>query len=286
MNIRLNIIFFSWLLITCVVNSWATEFQSPRVAALGGAGRASPLSTDAIYINPSFIPQIPLHVLSVNYLSYHGSAQNYYDTSGRVLNAAFQDGSKGSYFQAGVGYTKFTHGTMIHGAVAAELSQNLSLGVSVKALRPQYEVSDLKFNGSVSMTWILSKNIRAAVIGDNVLRSAMSQNLLRELTLATKFGFSQDLGIFIDPHWYPDLGQYPESFGFEAGIEYFVSEVVCLRAGGYRNSKPNFQSERTNGLGGGLGLVFPRTAIDYSYSRQLGNPRSGFAHNVALSLYF
>ena len=32
----------------------ASDYQSPRTAALGGAGHASPLLNDAIYLNPSF----------------------------------------------------------------------------------------------------------------------------------------------------------------------------------------------------------------------------------------
>ena len=286
MGMRVGVLCSMILMSGLISHCLASEFQSPRVAALGGAGRASPLSTDATFINPSFIPQIPLHVISVNYLLYQGQGGDYFQDTGRILNAAFQDGSKGAYFQAGVGYTKFSRGSMIHTAIATELSPNLTLGLSVKALRPQYEGNNLRFNGSLSMTWNLAKALRIAVIADNVLKSAASQNLIRELILGTRVGFSEDLALFVDPHWYPDLGSYPQSFGLESGVEWFVSNVVCLRAGGYKNARPNFQSQLANGVAAGLGFVLPRTAIDYSYSRQLSQKNQGFAHNVAISLYF
>ena len=264
----------------------ASEFQSPRVAALGGAGRASPLSTDAIYLNPSYIPQIPLHVISLNYLNYKGISGDYYAPKGYILNAAFQDGTRGSYFQAGLGYTRLTNGSMFHLGVAAEINANWSVGVSAKLLQPRFQFMNQVVNGSLSMTWVLSKMVRAAVIADNLFKSGLDQGLLREVTLAMKFGFGPDLSLFIDPHWYPDLGSYPETFGGEFGIEYFVTDIICLRAGGFKNSKPNFQSQRRDGAAVGIGFVLPRTAIDYSYSRVLGSQKLGDAHNVALSLYF
>ena len=38
---------------------WAADFQSPRTAALGGAGHAAPMLNDAIYLNPSFVSFMP-----------------------------------------------------------------------------------------------------------------------------------------------------------------------------------------------------------------------------------
>jgi hypothetical protein len=264
----------------------ASEFQSPRVAAMGGAGRAGPLSTDAIYLNPSYIPHIPLHVLSLNYINYRGAGGDYYAPTGHVLNAAFQDGTKNSFFQAGLGYTRFTQGAMFHLGVAAEVNPNWSIGISAKLIQPNFQYLSQIVNGSLSMTWVIAKMFRAAVIADNLLKTGLDQGLLREVTLATKFSFGSDVSLYVDPHWYPDLGRYPDSFGLEAGLEVFLSEIICFRAGAFRNSKPNFQSQRREGAALGLGFVFPRTAIDYSISRGLGKAQLGYAHNVAISVYF
>src|SRR4051812_23643954 len=51
---------------------WASDFHSPRTAALGGAGHAGPLLNDGVYLNPSFASFLPSYSVSGNLLLFHG----------------------------------------------------------------------------------------------------------------------------------------------------------------------------------------------------------------------
>src|ERR1700733_8413006 len=84
----------------------ASDFHSPRTAALGGAGHAGPLLTDSIYLNPSYASFIQSYIVSLNYGFFRGNPQpdGTYAEHGHLVNAAVQDGEN-SLFQAGVGAT-------------------------------------------------------------------------------------------------------------------------------------------------------------------------------------
>src|SRR5690348_2766114 len=75
----------------------ASDFHSPRTDALGGAGHASPLLGDAIYLNPSFTSFIQTHSLSLNYLVYGAGQTNspygVIDYYGHNINVSVLDGS-------------------------------------------------------------------------------------------------------------------------------------------------------------------------------------------------
>ena len=87
---------------------FASDFLSPRTAALGGAGHAGPLLNDAIYVNDSYISLLPTFSVAGNYGwgNYSDGSYKY-----RLQNASIQDGNPTDLFQAGIAYTKRDDGT-------------------------------------------------------------------------------------------------------------------------------------------------------------------------------
>src|SRR5689334_537537 len=96
------------LLLGLCVSANASDFHSPRTAALGGAGHAGPLLNDAIYLNPSYASLLPAYSISANYVAFRGTEtlpDDSHPYSGNNFNLSVQDGHTEA-FQAGLGYTR------------------------------------------------------------------------------------------------------------------------------------------------------------------------------------
>ena len=87
--------------------AFSSDFQSPRTAALGGAGHAGPVLNDAIYLNPSFTAFLQSYGLAINYIRALRPAPHPH------YNLSVLDG-RSELFQAGVGYTRREHNNFIH----------------------------------------------------------------------------------------------------------------------------------------------------------------------------
>src|SRR4051812_17667173 len=73
----------------------ASDFQSARTAALGGAGHAAPLLNDSIYLNPSFESFLPTYTGAANYFNHSAGAvdaEGSHELHGRGWNASLHDG--------------------------------------------------------------------------------------------------------------------------------------------------------------------------------------------------
>jgi len=250
----------------------ASDFQSPRTVALGGAGRAGPLLNDAILLNPSFAAFLKERVSAgVTYNTFaptRDSSSSQPVGQGRNYQVSLQDG-RSPLFEAGLAYTQFTDGSMIHVGASRNFLQRMGFGLGAK-FQMSPDSSRVVSDGSFSVTGVITPEIQAALVVDNLFQSGSAQRagLYREVALGTKFNLMQMLLLYLDPHYTPDL---PESlgkkFGYEVGAELVVFKDVFLRTGLFRDSRA--QAIRTYGSGWGLGggWLGPKISFDLGFAR-------------------
>lgn len=279
---------FSFAILFITALSLASDFQSPRTAALGGAGHAAPLLTDSIYLNPSYVSFIPAYVFSTNYGFYRGDQQasGNYASHGHILNVAIQDG-RNEFFQAGVGGTLKEDSKLLNVGASKSILKILGIGFGGKFIFPNPGNGDKARDGIFSTTVIAAKWLQAAVIVDNVFdgRAMKAQGLYREFILGTKFSIQNLAFVYLDPHYAPNIPNQPR-FGYENGLELTPLQDIFLRLGMFRNSNiPELGNIRGRGYGFGLGWIAPRLSLDYGLKRTL-EPYTNNTHNVGMTVYF
>jgi hypothetical protein len=288
---RSAVLFFSIFAFGTLLGSIssASDFQSPRTAALGGAGHAGPLLNDAIYLNPSYTSFIRTHGLSYNFLTYRGETvetpdglSDYYC---RNWNVSVLDGSPGSLFQAGVGFTRRNDASLLHIGASKNILERYGIGVGGKFIFPQVGNRERVGETNFSTTALISNWLQTAFIVDNILESAKDRGYYREYTLGTKINIMSIVLLYIDPHWVPTLPGGQDPWGYEAGIEFPFTIDLFLRAGMYKNSMIPFEALRGNGFGFGAGWLGPRLSLDYSFSR-VTSPIPASAHQFGATLFF
>jgi hypothetical protein len=284
---RAKVLLISFILFS-TLETKASDYQSPRTAALGGAGHASPLFSDAIYLNPSYTSFIQVHALSASYLKYDGTIDTpdgSSDYRGHNLNVSILDGTPGSLFQAGVGYTRREDSSFIHVGASKSIIQKIGIGLGAKFIFPN-DSSGQRFNdGTFSTSGILTRWFQTAFIIDNLFEAGTSRGLYREYILGTKFNINSIFLIYIDPNFTPTLPENQPTWGYEAGMEFPFFSDFFLRLGTFKNSNIPYEARRGDGYGIGAGWIGPRLSLDYSFSRSL-RPIQAYAHNVGFSLYF
>ena len=261
-------------------HSLASDFHSARTTALGGAGHANPLLSDAIYLNPSYASFIQTHSLSANYQKYQTA-----ESPGRIYNVSVLDGAQDSLFQAGLGFTQREDSALIHLVTSKNITSHFGIGAGTKIFLPNSDPNHRFTDISFAMTAIFSDWFQAALIGDNLLETGKSLNLYREFTLGTKINIKSILLIYIDPHWTPNHPIQENALGYEAGIEIPFLTDFFIRAGRFKNSLIPFQNQRASGFGLGAGWLGPKLSIDYGFSRVLENTLAS-AHELGLTIYF
>ncbi len=272
----------------------ASDFQSPRTVGLGGAGHASPLFTDAIYLNPSFISFISTYALSLNYLAYSEGNVNApassSDYSGNNTNISAQDGNRESIIQSGIGYTHRDDSSMVHVGISHQFFDRISIGMGSKLILPRGDFESKKIDATFSFSGIITDWFRISFVADNIFESASSFGFYREYTLGTKLNIFSLFQLYIDPNWTPtldsiqtNLGQI--NLGYEIGAEFPFLDDFSFRLGGFRNSNIPFQAQRGNGYGIGLGWVGPKFSLDYAFSITT-QPINSNSHNIGGTIYF
>lgn len=258
----------------------ASDYQSPRTAALGGAGHAGPMQTDAIFLNPSFIAFTQSYSVGFGYQSYSG---------GRIYSFAVQDG-RSPLFQAGVGFT--VHDDPLLNVTASKvLGQRIALGLGGKFFMgrdPGYR-SAQEINASV--TFLPLNWLNVSIIADNLLQTnaARERGLEREFILGTKLNIESILILYGDPHWVPSrAGSAQGAFGYEVGAEFTAFKDLMFRAGMFSGATVGFQRARANGFSVGAGWAGPRISIDYAFTRTTPGPESldGYMHSIGTTIYF
>ncbi len=270
-------------------DSIAADFHSPRTDALGGAGHASPLLTDAIYLNPSFTSFMQTHALSFNYLSFCcgtiARPEGSFDFYGHNLNVSVLDGTTESLFQAGVGYTRREDASFLHIGASKTVIDRMGLGIGAKFIFPNDNSGSRITDGTYSMSGLLADWFQSALIVDNMFEAARNQGLYREFTLGTKFNVSKIILLYVDPNWTPSIPDPAPKWGYQAGAEFPFFQEVFFRLGIFRNSSIPYQSQRGDGYGIGLGWMAPKLSLDYAFSK-VTLPLASISHNFGITVYF
>jgi hypothetical protein len=275
------------LLFFLSIPALASDFQSPRTAALGGAGHAAPMLTDSIYLNPSFTSLLHAQVGSFNYGFYKGG-DTLPDGSraihGHLMNAAVLDG-RNELFEAGVGYTRREDSKYVNVGAAKAVLANLGFGIGGKFIIPNSGNGSTTQDFNASGTLVATQWMVVSFLADNLVDSqgVKNQNLYREFTLGTKFNIQNLMLIYLDPHYAPNV---PGSdFGYENGIELTPFTDLFIRFGMFRSSNiPELQNARGRGYGFGIGWVGPKISLDYGLKRTL-DPVQNNTHNVGVTIF-
>lgn len=262
MSYRFPVFIFTFCLL-CSLNTFATDYQSPRTAGLGGAGHAGPILTDAIYMNPAMMPFLSTYSVSVSHNSYSGPDST--EPKGKLQNASIQDGTS-PLFQAGVGYTRKTYGNMVNVGASTRVLEKYGIGVGGKFLfgsNTRETAQDL----TLGLFGSLSDWVQTGIVLDNAISSPNSRqwNEGREFIVAAKFNFQKILLVYFDPHYAPSkTGSHT---GYEAGMEIPLMSDLFIRGGINRDSFQPHLGAYGKGYGFGFGWSFPRMSLDGSMSR-------------------
>ena len=255
---RIILCLFSLLGLLPIGSARAVEFHSSRSLSLGGAGRANPMLTDAIYLNPSYASFAPVYSLSGSYLPIQPSGRNY--------NISIQD-SRNELFQGGVGFTK-REGTSAVNIGASKLAlDRLGFGIGSKFIindNTTKITSDLIFSSS----YLASSFLYATLVIDNLLG-----HLERTIYIGTKFVPTKNVNIYLDPFYSPGYSKGKKA-GYHAGIEFGLLADFFFRAGKYQDADIPYLGTRGNGFGIGGGWLGPRINVEYAFSRALNTDRN------------
>lgn len=251
----------------------ATDFHSPRTAALGGAGHAGPLLNDAIFLNPSFASFLPTYSVAGNY------------PAGRGFGVSILDG-RTELFQAGVAYTVLDRGRFIHVGASKGAIKRLGFGLGAKFFMPEGSDQVVR-DGTLSFTGIALDWLQGALIVDNLLETDEGREFLlyREVILGMKANLRGIALVYFDPHWIPALDDTGSPYGYESGLEFVLMRDLFFRLGMFRNSKVPYRDEYGRGYGIGIGWVAPRISMDYGVSRVL-RPNNETVHVGGMTIYF
>jgi len=258
--------FFKTLLLGffCMTTAFASDFQSPRTLALGGAGHAGPSLNDSIYLNPSNTSFQETYGISISDLRF--------TNNGRNLNISIQDG-RSTLFQAGVGYTRKNNLNILTVGASKSVLDQFGLGLSGKFLyptTPESQKSETVRSSMLSMTFAPSRSFQFAAIIDNLFESDAGKkyNLYREFILGSKLNLENILTLYFDPHWTPSLRQ--QVYGYELGAEIGVLKDFFLRVGKFKNSAiPHQSGIRGQGYSLGAGWLAPKLSVDFAMSHDI-----------------
>jgi hypothetical protein len=270
--------------LTIITRCAAEDFRSPRTQALGGAGHAAPLLNDAMYLNPSYSAFLPTYSISGN-LDWYSYDQGAYN--GKLWNASVQDGQD-PLFQAGIGYTHFTDGSLITFGASKAAMKQLGFGLGAKYFIPNDGSGNHVGDFNYSTEFLANAWLQASFIADNLIQSAVGKQYgyYREFTIGTKFSIQNILFVYFDPHLAPDANSTNGShFGHESGLELQIFEDLFLRGGLYTNSNVPSLQLRGNGWGTGIGWVGPKISLDYAYSRNT-SPINDDENTIGTTIYF
>jgi hypothetical protein len=267
------------------LSAFASDFWSPRTAALGGAGHAGPLLNDAIYLNPSYTSLLPTYGFSGNYFTYAGTGGDDLPPRGHGLNISIQDG-RSELFQAGAGYTSRADGTMLHIGASKSAVQRTGLGLGGKFFFPSDGTRKMIADGSVSFTGLPYDFLQISAIVDNIVQSEdeKAHGFFREYTLGTKANLESILLLYFDPHLTPD-DPVNNSFGYEMGVEWPIMQDFFLRIGMFKNANVALANIRGRGYSFGFGWIAPRISLDYGFVRVV-DPATFNGHVFGFTVYF
>lgn len=240
---------------TTVTN--AVEFHSARTLSMGGSGRANPLLTDAIYLNPSYGSFAPVYSLSGSYMPYNPGGRNY--------NLSIQD-SRNEFFQGGVGYTKREGSSAINIGASKLAMDRMGFGLGSKFII-QDDTKKMTTDLIFSTSYLVSSFFYSTLIIDNLLG-----NLERTIYLGMKIIPTKNVNIYLDPFFSPQYASGKKA-GYHAGVEFGLLADFFFRAGKYQDAEIPYLGTRGDGFGVGFGWLGPKINVEYALSRALRTNR-------------
>ncbi len=254
-------------------NATAVEYHSPRTLGLGGAGRATPLLNDAIYLNPSYASFAPVYSLSGSYTSINPRGRNYH--------FSIQD-SRTDLFQAGVGFTKREGDSAINIGASKLVVDRLGFGIGSKFIindQTKKMTSDFVFSTSyIGLQWMYS-----TFVIDNLFA-----NLDRTFYFGFKFIPTQNINIYLDPFYSPKYSGGNKA-GYHFGMEFGLLADFFFRIGKYQDGEIPYLNTRGNGFGLSFGWIGPKLNLDYALSRAIQTHRGDTLTTVnsfAMTVFF
>lgn len=255
--IQLFFIFTFGLASFTAQNARAVEYHSPRTLGLGGAGRATPLLNDAIYLNPSYASFAPVYSLSGGYTSIRSGGRNY--------QISIQD-SRTELFQAGVAFTKREGDSAVNIGASKLVVDRLGFGLGSKFIindDTHKMKSDFIFSTSyIGLQWMYS-----TMVIDNLLA-----NFDRTIYFGFKFIPTQNVNIYLDPFYTPEYTKGNKS-GYHFGMEFGLLADFFFRIGKYQDGEIPYLETRGNGFGISFGWIGPKLNLDYALSRAIQTHR-------------
>lgn len=263
------------------LSSLAADFHSARTAALGGAGHAGPMLTDAIFLNPAYASFIPNTIFSGSMGSPDGRSPTY--------SVAIQDGHGDFAFQAGFAYTRRADVNLLSFGASKSFIKRMGFGLGGKWVVPTSPDQPQFADSTLSFSTFFSDWLQVSATIDNLiqLQAASTAGFYREIVIGSKVNLLGIALVYIDPHWTPALpAQY--AWGVEGGLELPILKDFFLRAGLFKNANLPQMLTRGDGFGLGAGWLAPRLAIDYGFQRALSDWKGGsaFVHQVSMSVFF
>ena len=260
------------LLLGSVVSATAlaSDYHSPRVAGMGGAGHAAPILNDGLYLNPSVIALLPAYSVSASHESVSGP--NNTEPQTLVQNLSIQDGTN-SVFAAGLGYTRKTYGREVHVGASTKIFQTYGVGLGGKFLFGSDSKKSTQ-DASLSATGAVNDWIQAGLIVDNLMETANTKSWgqYREIILGLKFNIQKILIVYLDPHLLP--GKPGDTFGYELGAELPIFSDLYIRGGLNKNAFQPALGGYGHGHGFGIGWAFPRISFDFAITRSFEPART------------
>lgn len=267
------------LVILSSLSAQAIEYQSPRTLGLGNAGRAAPLLTDAIYLNPAYSSLVNSYSLGGSYLWFD---------QGRNYNFSVQD-SRTELFQAGAGFTRREQGAAVNIGASKAAIDRLGFGLGMKILID--DTTGKTFIGTLfSTAFVASEHFQSALIIDNLTETGESRqrNAYRDIFIAMKGQAFKELQLYFDPFYSPSYTAGNKS-GFSAGFEATLMADFFLRMGMFQDSEVIYLNTRGDGFGMGIGWIGPKVTFEYAYHRVTqAHNRLGIqtAHSTGMTIFF
>ncbi len=289
-------VFFFILLFSS--NKTFADFQTTTTLSLGGAGHASPLLTDAIYVNPAFLATTPITAGSVSYQKSQA-----YDFSAPQI--AVLDGSQDALFQAGIAGARMSFADTVHIAAAKKLGKKISAGIGSKLYFMKVPTFSRQLDFYASVAFSPNKYLLFSAMLDNIRQSIPGLDLQRTLVLGSKICIGDNFALYADPQinlasedhkhfteafkksWLSGLGKFSSELvtGYAVAAEIVTFGDVLLRGGLFRNTYQATLQEHASGWGIGAGWIGPRIALHLA-SHYITNPQKVSTFSGQVSIFF
>jgi len=256
---------------------WAADFYSPRTAALGGAGHASPECNDAIYLNPAYLSFLKIYGISGNFQLDPSS-------NSHLFNISIADGTKGLIFHAGISYTYGKNNQLIHFSISKDILETLGLGIGGKIIWSNVPPTGKAIEAYFSIFQKITPWLQISILIDNLFSHCAKWGLHREITLGTQWNINSIFFLFFDPLWVFNESQ-EKKLGYQLGLEIPFLDSLFFRLGKFQNVRMIEQRYRGEGYGIGVGWQAPKISLNYGLSFSALSSKKIMTHYFGLNVY-